>query len=134
MGVHIDTSELDRFAMDLTRAPGRMQRMAARDMREAAIKIKKGMQKEASGHRHLPRLPKFVSYEQIGDLAMGQPRIEYEIGFEARSTGYLDNIAAFGTSNNAPVMDHRAPMRREMPLLTEQLADDAQDAVLGGPE
>lgn len=119
-----DTSELDRLGADFSAAPQRMQRSAPKVFEVAANKIKRGMADDASGHRHLPSLPRYVSYDRLGPL-------RYEIGFEKDSTGHLANIAAFGTSNNAPVMDHRAAMRRELPFMMRRLGDAGENAAVG---
>lgn len=122
-----DTTEVDVLAADLLAAPGRIQRKALKTLETGAFKIKAHMRRDASGHGHLPQLQNYVSYERVAS-----PGIAYVVGFEARGQGHLDNIAAFGTSNNAPVLDHTAGLRREAPAIMRHLADDGEDSVLGG--
>jgi hypothetical protein len=120
-----DTSELDRLTADLSGAPGRIQRQAPKVFEVAANKIKKGMIADATGHRHLRGLPAHVSYDRQGLL-------RFEIGFDKKGQGNLANFAAFGSINNAPVMDHRAAMRRELPSLVRYLGDEGEEAAIGG--
>lgn len=128
MGVHVDTSDLNRLAVDLTQAPGRLQRRAPRTMKRSALEIKKKMQQDFSGHRYAGGVPGSLEFEQRDALGLA-----YEIG-ELDSGGPQWGIAAilaFGTSNNAPNVDHAAGLRRETPSMVRHLADDAEDSVLG---
>lgn len=128
MGEHIDTSELNRLAVDLSRAPGRLQRRAPRTMRRSALEIKRKMQADFSGHNYAGGVPGSLEFEQRDAVGLA-----YEIG-ELDSSGPQWGIAAilaFGTSNNAPVVDHTAGLRREMPTMLRHLADDAEGSVLG---
>lgn len=126
-GVHFDTSQVDRLAVDLSEAPDRLQRSARQTMRKSAQRIKRRMQEEFAGHRYAPEVPLSFEVRQLGGLG-------YEIG-ELNSAGPQWGIAAilaYGTSNNAPVADHRKSLREETPFMVAQLGDDAADAVLGG--
>lgn len=123
--VHWDTDQADRLSIDLRKAPGRMQRSAPKVFNVAANKIKRGMKLVASGHDYLPSLDQHVSYTRLDPLV-------FEIGFDKVGQGNLANIAAFGSVNNAPVMDHTAPLRAELPSLIRYLGDEGEDAVLGG--
>lgn len=122
--IRFDTSQVRRLSLDLTKAPGRVQRSAPKVLEVAANKIKRGMKDDASGHGHLPELDRHVSYTKESALS-------YEIGFDKVGQGNLANIAAFGSVNNAPVMDHTAALRRETPILLSKLGDAAEEAVLG---
>lgn len=119
-----DTSEVDRLAVDLSRAPGRIQRSAPKVFEVAANKIKKGMKVDASGHNYLPSLDAHVSYDKLSPL-------DFIIGFEKRGQGNLANFAAFGSVNNAPVLNLTGPLSREVPFMREHLAEAGEDAVLG---
>lgn len=123
--IHFDTGEVDRLALNLSKAPGRMQRKAPKVFEVAANKVKRGMRRDASGHNYLSGLASTVNYDKLGDLS-------YEIGFDKIGQGHLANIAAFGSVNNAPVLDLNAPLRRELPFILRHLADEGEDAVLGG--
>lgn len=129
-GAHFDTSEIDRLAADLSAAPGRLQRRGAKVMLVAANKIKKNMREDIrqglSNHRtHLPQLPYKVSYDHLDRLGL-----EYEIGIDKGGQGDLGNVAAYGTSNNAPIFDPSSSLRREMPHIIRNLSDDAEQSVL----
>ncbi|HET7386565.1 MAG TPA: hypothetical protein VFJ19_07890 [Nocardioidaceae bacterium] len=129
MGVHIDASQVDELAVDLSRAPERMKRTAARTMKRSALEIKNKMREDFSGHDYAPSVPRSLEFRSLGGLA-------YEIG-ELDSAGPqwgLAAILAFGTSNNAPVVDKNAALRRETPIMVQHLLDGGADSVFGGPE
>lgn len=129
MGVHFDTSEVDRLAVDLRQAPKRLQFKARGVMKKGALNIKNLMREEFSGHSYAPAVPFSFEMEPRGEFA-------WEIG-ELDSGGPQWGIAAilaYGTSNNAPVADHVKALRLETPNIMRHLADEAEDAVLGGAE
>ncbi|MDN4174732.1 hypothetical protein QWY28_17355 [Nocardioides sp. SOB77] len=131
MGVHIDASEVDRLAVDMRGAPLRLQRKARGVMKRGALEIKRGMQDDFSGHRYAGAVPASIEFEQRDAAGLA-----YEIG-ELDSAGPqwgLAAILAFGTSNNAPVVDHTAALRGEAPEIARHLGDAAEDSVLGGAE
>lgn len=120
-----DASEVNHLAIDLSQAPGRMQRKAPKVFARGAFEIKNRIQRAASGHRHLPHLDDHVSYDSLGPLS-------YEIGFDKRGQGSLANIAAFGSVNNAPVMQSPAMLaRHEIPEILRHLGDTGEESVLG---
>lgn len=121
-----DKREMDRVAVDLTRAPGRVQRNSSTVMRRFASRVARGMRADASGHRYLDQLPSTVSHGQTGPL-------RHEVGFDKRGQGKLAHIIVFGSVNNAPVFDNAASVRRELPRATDSLADAGEDSILGGP-
>lgn len=130
----IDASEVDHLIIDLHGAPGRMSKKNRKIVQRGAFNIRRGMGKDFSGHGHAPHLGTatfevdmkgsnaFTARAEIGELDSGGP----QWGIAA--------ILAFGTSNNAPVVDHTAALRRETPIMLRYLAEAAEDAVLGGPE
>ncbi|MGH1563035.1 hypothetical protein [Mumia sp. DW29H23] len=124
MTIEFDTSEVDRLAVDLSRAEGRLRTRAGQVLYVGANKIKRGMRDDARGHNFLSGLPMPVSYDKLGQF-------DYEIGFDKEGQGNLAAIAAFGTPRSAPVMDHTAALRRETPIIVEKLGDAAEDSVLG---
>lgn len=132
MGVHIDTSEVNRLAADLTQAPKRVQLKARGVMKKGALNVKIGMGRDFSGHSHAPHLgTAAMEFEQRDSLGLS-----YEIG-ELDSGGPqwgLAGIFAYGTSNGGPVVDLTAALRRETPAITHHLGDAAEDSVLGGAE
>ncbi len=126
MGLRWDDSELNRLGVDLSEAPGRAQRKAPAVFARGAFEIKNRIKRAAAGHRHLPQLDDHVSYDKLGLL-------DYEIGFDKRGQGNLANIAAFGSVNNAPVMESPAMLARyELPQIERHLGAAGEEAVLGG--
>lgn len=124
--LHWDTSEANRLAVDLSAAPGRIQRKAPGVFARGAFEIKNRIKRAASGHDYLPSLSAHVSYDHRGFL-------EYEIGFDKVGQGNLANIAAYGSINNAPVMESPVMVARpELREIERHLGDEGEDAVLGG--
>lgn len=98
-------------------------------MKKSALEVKRGMQRDFSGHSYAPRVKYSLEFQSLGGNA-------YEIG-ELDSSGPQWGIAAilaFGTSNNAPVVDHTAALRRETPKMLDYLGRDAEGAVFGVEE
>ncbi|WP_232676678.1 hypothetical protein [Nocardioides sp. R-C-SC26] len=97
-------------------------------MKRSALGVKRGMQADFSGHRYAGATPGSLEFE-----AAGTP-LDYRIG-ELDSAGPqwgLAAILAFGTSNNAPVVDHTAALYRELPQVEHHLGNAGEDAVFGG--
>ena len=121
-----DTSQVGRLAVDLSEAPGRIQRKAPSVFARGAFEIKNRIKRAASGHDYLPSLSSHVSYTKFGPL-------DYEIGFDKVGQGNLANIAAYGSINNAPVMESPAMLARlELREIERHLGDEGEEAVLGG--
>ena len=99
MGYEVDTSEVDRLAIDLEAGPNRVERGARTVLRRSARRVKAGMKADATGHNYLQDLPGTVGTTEIGLL-------EWEVGFDKRGQGKLANIIVFGSINNAPVFSH----------------------------
>ena len=77
------------------------------------------MRADASGHRHLPQLPATIHY----DVDVSPGSVSVDIGWlEPTGQGHLENIAVFGTSNNAPVMDITRGLRDELPTFMRWVA------------
>lgn len=133
----IDTSQVDRLAKDFERAPRRIKREARRTMKRTALEIKRGMKQDFSGHSHAPRVKFSLEFENVvADGRFREGGLAYEIG-ELDSAGPqwgLAAILAFGTSNNAPVLDHTAALRRETPAMLEHLGINAEASVFGDEE
>lgn len=127
--IEFDTSEVKRLAVDLSQAPGRIQRKAPKVMHRAAIDVKKAMRVDASGHRYLHQFAREVNYDRLDALGLA-----YEVGFDKSGQGNLANIIVFGSINNAPVYDFTAALRRETPNIVRHLANAGEDSVLGGAE
>lgn len=131
MGFHIDTSEVDRLVVDMTGADRRVVENSRPVMKRTALEVKRRMMKDFRGHRYAGGVPYSLEFQQTDAHGLG-----FEIG-ELDSAGRQWGIAAilaYGTSNNAPNVDHTAALRGEAPVMAEHLADVAEDSVLGGQE
>lgn len=126
MSLRWDTSEVERLAADLSRAPSRIQRRAQHEFAASADRVKFAMKRLASGHRYLDELPDAVGSSRLGPLS-------WEVGFDKVGQGKLANIIVYGSVNNAPVFNHTDALRGELPRLERHLADAGEDSMLGGP-
>lgn len=127
--MNIDASQVDNLIVDLRGADERVQRSARRTMKRSALEIKRKMREDFSGHSYAPRVPYSLEFKRLD-----RDGLAYEIG-EITSSGPQWGIAAilaFGTSNNAPVVDHTAALRRETPAIIRHLGEGAEGSVLGG--
>lgn len=132
--VHMDSADLRRLIVDLSGAPGRMQRRGGQAIRKSARLVEKEMRVDATGHQgnwfgkpgtsYNTPLEKHVSSEMIGPLSA-------EIGIENKGAGKLAHIIVFGSVNNEPVYDHTVALRRSIPAIERQLAEAAEQSVLG---
>jgi hypothetical protein len=127
MRIHIDDSELERLEVDISAAPGRLQRNASEATVKGARRIRAEMSIDAAGHRYLPRFAKSPDYELLTPL-------EAEIGHKPRNKkqGSLAHILFYGSVNNAPIGDYMAGPRRALPHVERIYADAAEESVLGG--
>jgi hypothetical protein len=131
----IDDSELRTLRVDLSGAPLRAQLGARKGINRGRLKIEQGMKRDARGitgnyfgkpgtsfdtglHRH-------VSSEMLTPLSA-------EIGIRPGGAGSLAHILTYGSVNNGPAWDHTACLRRAEPGIVRDLADEAEDATLGG--
>lgn len=129
MGVHFDTSQVDRLAVDMAGAPMRLQMKARGVMKRGALEIKKNLRREFSGHSHAGGVPFSLEMEPRGQFG-------WEIG-ELDSGGRQWGIAAileYGTVNNSPRTDMKASLRKEIPAIMRHLGDEAAAAVFGRRE
>ena len=135
MKIHLDDSELRNLEVDIAGAPGRIQRKAPEALRtRIGPRLKREMKIDAAGHmgnwfgwpgtEYVTPLPRHVSFEMRGQW-------EVEAGIESKGAGKLAHIIVYGSSNNAPVYDHTAALRRAQPFALRVLADVAEEAVLG---
>jgi hypothetical protein len=120
-----DHSELDDFARRLTVAPTRVLPALVPVAGRAGMNIKRVMKSDASGHRHLKGLESKVGYEVEVDATS----VAVEVGFIDQGIGELANIAAFGTSKNAPVMDITRGLTEEVPRFIAATLKAARDAL-----
>ena len=122
MDVSIDTSEVNVLAVDFGKAGRKVVLEATKVVAKGAGKVADAMRQDFTGHRYAPAIPAAVNYDVRG--------LEFEVGVDKRGPqGGLGNILAFGTSNNAPVLDHTASLRRELPAIEKYLGDIGVDAL-----
>jgi|GEM_PF-5750203 len=125
--VSIDTREVRALTVDLTRAPGRLQRGAPKVMRSIAVSLERAMKRDALGHRYLPKFSPEITKERRDALGLA-----WSIGFEREGQGELAHIIVFGSVNNAPVYNFHGPLHRQRPKIAHKLGVEAENAVLGG--
>ena len=120
-----DHSELDALARDLMAAPLKVIPALVPVANRAGVNMKRVMKSDASGHGHLPGLASKVNYKV--EVAAGS--ITVEVGFVDEGQGELANIAAFGTSKNAPVMDITRGLTEEVPNFMRWCAKVGSEAL-----
>lgn len=128
----VDTSELDALTKDLLRARRRVHSEARKVMKRGALEVRKGMQRDfmRGANSYAPRVFRSLEFQAIGD----DGGLSYRIG-ELDSAGAqwgLAAILAFGTSNNAPDVDHTAALYAEIPKVEQYLAQAGVDSAFGG--
>ena len=120
-----DTSELDALARQFATAHLKVIPAIVPVASRAGVNMKATMKKDATGHAHLPGLPRFVEY----DLERTATTVAVEVGFRKEGQGNLANIAAFGSVNNAPVMDITRGLDEEVPNFMRWVAKVAGEAL-----
>lgn len=127
--IEIDDRELEQLYLDLKEAPVRVQANTRKTLKRGSDIVKRGMVRDARGHRYLPRFPRNISAELIDNYTA-------EIGYD-RSVGLqgaLVWIILNGSVNNAPVWDKYAALTRATPAVLELFGHAAEDSVLGTRE
>lgn len=136
--VRHEADELRELALDLSRAPFRVQRAAAKTMQSrVGPLVAREMRRDAEGHQgnyfgrpgteFVTPLDQHVSHEMLDPYTV-------EVGIESKGAGKLAHIIVYGSVNNGPVYDHMAGPRRALPRVWEMLAQVGEDSVLGGAE
>ena len=123
--VTIDSSDAKRTAATLDTAGQAISEGVAAVVKKAAVNIKKGAAKRASGLAHAPAYPRAITF----DFAAGLTGPYAEIGPDkGRPQGALGNLLEYGSENNAPI-PHLAPaLEAEGPAFERYL----EEAVLKG--
>lgn len=124
-GFSIDTHELDQLARDLMAAQSKIIPALVPVANKAGVNIKKAMKADASGHYRLGGLPAAVSYA----VETGATSLEVAVGFDKKGQGKLANIAAFGTSTQAPVMDITRGLKVEVPSFVKWALKVGSEAI-----
>jgi len=120
----IDTSQLDALARGFMAAPAKVIPSLLPVAHKAGGNIKTRMRKDASGHRHLAGLERFVQY----DVEVDATSVTVDVGFRKEGRGNLANIAAFGSPTSAPVMDITAGLYAEVPNFMRWVAKVGSEA------
>lgn len=120
-----DTSELAALAVSLRLAPVKAMAAIVPVAGKAGVNMKASMRRAASGHSHLPGLSRYVEY----DVTSSPLEVSVEVGFRKEGQGNLANIAAFGSVNNAPVMDITKPLNDEVPAFMRWASKAAGEAL-----
>lgn len=120
-----DTRELGSLAQDFTAAGTKVIPALVPVASKAGVNIKRTMKSDASGHDHLPGLASKVNYE----VSVHPLSVEVEVGFVDEGQGELANIAAYGSVNNAPVMDITRGLNEEVPRFMKAAAMAAAKAL-----
>ena len=123
--LRFDARELDALTRDLLAAPAKALPAIVPVAHKAGVNIKSTMKKDATGHRHLPGLPRTVEY----DVAQSAASVTVDVGFRKEGQGNLANIAAFGSVNNAPVMDITRGLYDELPNFMRWVAKVGSEAI-----
>jgi hypothetical protein len=130
-GIHIDDSELADLELDMKKAPARIRNPEG--LRRGAKFIEREMRVDAAGHKgnffgkpgtsYVIPTPT-VSSEMVAPLTI-------EVGIEAKRSGSLFHLLAYGSVKNVPAYDPGAGPRRAMPRVLNVLGEHAEDSVLG---
>lgn len=121
-----DHTELDALARDLIAAPARVIPAILPTANRAGLNMKRRMVSDSSGHPVLGGLPSKVEYEVTTPTPSS---VEIEVGFRDEGQGELANFAAFGSVNNAPIMDITAGLTDELPTFVRHAAVAAVKAL-----
>lgn len=113
MGIHFDTSEVDRLAVDLTKAPGKVRRKVSQAIRKSA----QGIQRDAR------RLCPVRTGALRDSISTDIGALEAEIG----PTIFYGKYQEFGTSKMSPNPFMRPAFDRRAPLLERSLGDAVED-------
>jgi len=120
-----DASEVHKLATELAAAPAKVIPALVPTANRAGVSIKRVMKSDAAGHSHLPGLSRAVEY----DVEVDATSITVDVGFRKEGQGNLANVAAFGTSNNAPVMDITRGLTAEVPKFMKWVAKVGSEAL-----
>lgn len=123
----LDGSEVDALARQLTTAPYKVLPALVPVAHVAGNKIKAGLRSQASGHRGMGGLVGGIEYK----VEVTPSSVGVETGwFNPVGQQHLENIAAFGTSRSAPVMDILQPLNSEVDPFIRHAAKAAVETLL----
>lgn len=135
MGLEWGTDDLKDLEVDLSGTPLRTQFKVQGELRgRSGRRLAGEMRKDARNHQgnwfgrpgtsFNTGLERHVSHEMVGPY-------EVEAGIEAKGSGKLGAIIAYGSVNNAPAYDPGAGPRRALPVIMEYLGDTGEETMLG---
>lgn len=110
MQARLLSPDLDALELALRVAPSRLISELGPVANRAGMKIKRDIQKNATGHRRLPHLGRAVEY----DVTQTAASVEVEVGFKKAGQGNLANIAVYGSEDTAPFVDIDTPLQSEV--------------------
>lgn len=125
-----DASELENFALDLTRASDEARKQVGKVFFKSAMNIKDGMRYEMRQSRHFRggqanRVANSIDF----DYEERPNGVEVEIGPKSGpgEPGNLANIAYFGTSRGGGTVDFLKPFEAELPLIEKYTGEALGD-------
>lgn len=119
-GFEFDTSELRRFAVDVSTAGRRAVRPVMAALERGAVQIKEQLREEMAASTHFSPVARAISY----DVVARRGAVTAEIGPTTGSPGSLANIAYFGTSRGGgTVPDPRGALGKEAPRFERAVGD-----------
>ena len=128
MTVTFDVSQVQSFAKDLGKVPGRAVPEIEKVVSKGALNIKQDWAARWKGLSHAPGLASAVNY----DIKFGIGTIEAEIGPDkGKRQGALGNLIEFGSINNAPHPGGGPALAAEAPKFEKALTDVLGDLVEG---
>ena len=89
-----DTSQVEEFAHDMGRIPGRVVPEAQKVVKKAVQNVKDDARSRVSGHPSWKRLSHTINYDMYG--------LEGEVGYDDQGQGELGGIYEFGSARRGP--------------------------------
>ncbi|MCI7306155.1 MULTISPECIES: hypothetical protein [Trueperella] len=123
--IHVDTSELRAFSVDLHEAPLNVVRKVPAVVRKGALNIKNDLVKDASDTKWFKRIKGTISFDKL-DQGFGA-----EIGPVKRGQGNLANIAYFGGvhGGGGTLPDPGGALDRELPRFEKAIQDLVEEVL-----
>lgn len=119
-----DVTGARELAQEFASMAGRVPDEVRKVVQVGALKIKQGMQRDASGSAHFGQLAGSISYSLWGNAGASRA----EIGpVDDGGSGELANIAYIGTARGGGTLDLTGPLKAETPAILEHI-----DRIIGG--
>lgn len=122
MGIHVDASELNRFAVDLTSAGENVIEPARKILRQDARKLRNSWRQRArhSAGRHGKHYPRAITDEVLSNVALIGP----ESGLPQGGMSF-----EFGSRNQPPHLDGSRALDKWGPIFVKHMTELADDVV-----